>query len=53
MNSNDRAAEGLRTPRRDWTASLLNGAPEEEQAEIMRRQRGMAAELTRMETREG
>ena len=43
------AAEVLRRSRRDYTVSLLNGAPEEEQAACLRRQREIAAAYERME----
>ena len=42
-------AETLRKSRRDYTVSLLNGAPEEEQEACLRRQREIAAAYERME----
>lgn len=41
--------ETLRKSRWDYTVSLLNGAPEEEQAACLRRQREIAAAYERME----
>lgn len=42
-------AETLRKSRQDYTVSLLNGAPEEEQAACLRRQREISAAYERME----